>query len=141
MGTTAEGTTSTALFLGTSQFLPKVCSTSGPGVSQAFMNLLTLISVSGSNGYRNLAADLFKLSEVMQSNWEAISNRTSMTQAELSHMGNVADQIYQALGMREQRHELQASAGRDRGSVAAPRCKVPRARSQAAQPFASTCLA
>ena len=83
-------------------------------VMRGLIPATALSSLNGGNGYRNLAADLFKLSEVMQSNWEAISNRTTMTQAELSHMENIADQIYQALGMREQMHELQASAGRDR---------------------------
>ena len=43
-----------------------------------------LSSLNGGNGYRNLAADLFKLSESLRSNWGKISGRTSMTLAELA---------------------------------------------------------
>ena len=71
-----------------------------------------LSKLNGGNGYRNLAADLFKLSEALRSNWSKISGRTSMTLAELDE--NLADQINQTLGIREQMPELQASAARDR---------------------------
>ncbi len=37
-----------------------------------------------------------------------------MTVEELDHLENLADQINQALGIREQMPELQASAARDR---------------------------
>ena len=83
-------------------------------VRRGLIPTTVLSSLNGGNGYRNLAADLFKLSEALQSNWDAISNRTTMTQAELNYMENIADQIYQALGIREQMPELQASATRDR---------------------------
>ncbi len=70
--------------------------------------------LKGGNGYRNLADDLFTLSETMKSNWSTISGRTSMTMDELDRMENLADQINQALGIREQMPELQAAAARDR---------------------------
>ena len=73
-----------------------------------------LSSLNGGNGYRNLAADLFKLSEAMRSNWSKISGRTSMTVTELDTMENLADQINQALGTLEQMPEPEASATRDR---------------------------
>ena len=73
-----------------------------------------LSTLNGGNGYRNLAADLFKLSEALKSNWSKIAGRTSMTLAELDHMENLADQINQSLGIREQMPELEASAARDR---------------------------
>ena len=73
-----------------------------------------LSTLNGGNGYRNLADDLFKLSEALRSNWSKISGRTSMTLAELDHMENLADQINQVLGIREQMPQLQASAARDR---------------------------
>jgi hypothetical protein len=73
-----------------------------------------LTGLNGGNGYGNLAADLFKLSEALKSNWSKISGRTSMTMAELDHMENLADQINQTLGIREQMPELEASAARDR---------------------------
>lgn len=73
-----------------------------------------LSSLNGGNGYGNLAADLFKLSEALRSNWSKISGRTSMTLAELDRIENLADQINQTLGIREQMPELEASAARDR---------------------------
>jgi hypothetical protein len=73
-----------------------------------------LNSLKGGNGYRNLAADLFTLSETMRNNWDKISGRTTMTMEELDRMENLADQINNALGIREQMPELQAAAARDR---------------------------
>ncbi len=70
--------------------------------------------LKGGNGYRNLASDLFTLSETMKSNWSKISGRTTATMEELDRLENLADQINQALGIREQMPELQANAARDR---------------------------
>jgi hypothetical protein len=83
-------------------------------VKRGLIPVQALNNLKGGNGYRNLAADLFTLSETMRSNWSRISNRTSITSDELDHLENLADQINQALGIREQMPELQASAARDR---------------------------
>lgn len=83
-------------------------------VHRGLISPQALTTLNGGNGYRNLAADLFKLSEAVRSNWSKLSGRTSMTIAELDHMENLADQINQALGIREQMPELEASAARDR---------------------------
>ena len=83
-------------------------------VKRGVLPARALSSLKGGNGYRNLAADLFTLSDQMKSNWSIISGRTSMTMQELDRMEVLADQINQALGIREQMPELQAAAARDR---------------------------
>jgi len=83
-------------------------------VHRGLMPSQALSTLNGGNGYRNLAADLFKLSEAFRSNWSNIAGRTSMTLPELDRLENLADQINQALGIREQIPEIQATAARDR---------------------------
>ena len=83
-------------------------------VKRGLIPAQALNSLKGGNGYRNLADDLFTLSETMKSAWSKISGRTSMTMEELDRMEILADQINQALGIREQMPELQAAAARDR---------------------------
>ncbi len=73
-----------------------------------------LSKLKGGNGYRNLVDDMFVLSDALKNNWSKISSKTTLTQEELDHLENLADQINQALGIREQMPELQASAARDR---------------------------
>lgn len=77
----------------------------------------TLTQLKGGNGYRNLVDDMFALSEALKSNWAKVSAKTSITLDELNHMEGLADQMNQALGIREQMPELQASAARDRQSA------------------------
>jgi hypothetical protein len=83
-------------------------------VKRGLIPAQALAGLKGGNGYHNLAADLFTLSEAMRSNWSNISNRTTMKLEELDRLENLADQINQALGIREQMPELQAAAARDR---------------------------
>ena len=73
-----------------------------------------LAKLKGGNGYRNLVDDMFATSEALRSNWGKVSARTTLTLQELDHLENLADQINQALGLREQMPELQAAAARDR---------------------------
>ena len=47
-----------------------------------------LANLKGGNGYRNRADDLFTLSEMVKSNWSKVSNRTTMTMAELNHFAS-----------------------------------------------------
>jgi hypothetical protein len=83
-------------------------------VKRGLLPAQALGGLKGGNGYRNLAADLFTLSETMKSHWNAVSSRTSMTREELDRLEDLADEINQALGIREQMPELQAAAARDR---------------------------
>jgi hypothetical protein len=73
-----------------------------------------LSKLKGGNGYRNLVDDMFATSEALRNNWDKVSARTTLTLQELDHLENLADQINQALGLREQMPELQAAAARDR---------------------------
>jgi hypothetical protein len=73
-----------------------------------------LSKLNGGNGYENLAADLFKLAEIMRSQWDKLSSHTTMTLSELDHMENIGDDIRKALGIREQMPALQAATGCDR---------------------------
>jgi hypothetical protein len=73
-----------------------------------------LANLKGGNGYWNRADDLFTLSEMVKSNWSKVSNRTTVTLAELDHLEQLADQINQALGVRKQHPEVQARAARER---------------------------
>jgi len=83
-------------------------------VKRGLLPAQVLGGLKSGNGYRNLAADLFTLSETMKSHWNAVSSRTSMTREELDRLEDLADEMNQALGIREQMPELQAAAARDR---------------------------
>lgn len=70
--------------------------------------------LKGINGYKNIAFDLFQLSDIYRKNWNSIATRTSMKQEELDQVENLADKIITAVGEREQAVQMTAEATRDR---------------------------
>ena len=74
----------------------------------------SLDNLQGPNGYKNVAADLFLVADKLRANFDAISQRTSLTLAELDDAENLADQINHEIGLKQQTPEVQAQAARDR---------------------------
>ncbi len=83
-------------------------------VTRGLLKENILSELKGINGYKNIAFDLFQLSDIYRKNWDAIADRTSMKKEELDQVEDLADQLVTAAGEREQAPQLTAEAIRDR---------------------------
>ncbi|HEY5958566.1 MAG TPA: hypothetical protein VIV60_18520 [Polyangiaceae bacterium] len=70
--------------------------------------------LKGVNGYKNVAFDVFALSNILRNNWTKIAGRTSVTTDELDAAEVLADKLVTAVGEREQAPTTAAEAVRDR---------------------------
>jgi hypothetical protein len=70
--------------------------------------------LKGINGYKNVAFDVFALSNILRNNWTKIAGRTGVTTAELDAAEILADKLVTAVGEREQAPATAAEAVRDR---------------------------
>lgn len=66
---------------------------------------VTLNSLKGAVGYKNLAADLQSLSTLFFSNWDKISSTTSVKQDEILKAQQLSYHLYRGAGQREQSPE------------------------------------
>lgn len=73
-----------------------------------------LSELKGINGYKNIAFDLFQLSDIYRKNWDSIADRTSMKKEELDQIEDLADKLVTAAGEKERAPQLTAEAIRDR---------------------------
>lgn len=83
-------------------------------ISRGLLKAGVLGELKGVNGYKNVAFDLFALSNVYRKRWESIADRTSMQRQELDQVENLADQLLTAVGEREHTPATVAQAVRDR---------------------------
>lgn len=83
-------------------------------IKRGLFSAALINNLKGANGYKNLVSDLFALSQVLKGNWEKVSARTAIKFDELDKAENLADQMNNAIGLREQSPAIQASAARDR---------------------------
>ncbi len=83
-------------------------------VSRGLLEEGILNELKGINGYKNVAFDLFQLSDIYRKNWDKIADRTSIKKEELDQVEDLADKLVTAAGVREQAPQLTAEATRDR---------------------------
>lgn len=83
-------------------------------VKRGLIEAAVLDDLKGTNGYKNLAFDLFALANIFRNNWAKISDRTSVETSELDQAEMLADQLITAVGEREQSPAIAALAVRDR---------------------------
>jgi hypothetical protein len=83
-------------------------------ISRGLLKGDILSELKGINGYKNIAFDLFQLSDIYRKNWDGIADRTSMKKEELDQVEDLADKLVTAAGEREQAPQLTAEAIRDR---------------------------
>ena len=83
-------------------------------VSRGLLEGGILNELKGINGYKNVAFDLFQLSDIYRKNWNKIADRTSIKKEELDQVEDLADKLVTAAGVREQAPQLTAEATRDR---------------------------
>lgn len=73
-----------------------------------------IAELKGTTGYKNIAFDLFALSNVLKKNWAKVSSRTTIKTEELDGVEDLADRLLTAAGLREQAPTIAAEAVRDR---------------------------
>lgn len=73
-----------------------------------------LSELKGTNGYKNLAFDVFALSNILKKNWSRVSSKLTLTIAELDAAENAADRLVTAVGEREQAPAVAAQTTRER---------------------------
>ncbi len=83
-------------------------------ISRGLLKAGVLGELKGVNGYKNVAFDLFALSNVYRKRWDSLADRTSMQRQELDLVENLADQLLTAVGEREHTPATVAQAVRDR---------------------------
>jgi hypothetical protein len=83
-------------------------------VSRSLLQEGILNELKGINGYKNVAFDLFQLSDIYRKNWDKIADRTSIKKEELDRVEDLADKLVTAAGLRDQAPQLTAEATRDR---------------------------
>jgi hypothetical protein len=83
-------------------------------VSRGLLKDGLMSELKGINGYKNIAFDLFALSDIYRKNWDNIGERTSVKKEELDQVEDIADKLVTAAGEREQAPQLTAEAIRDR---------------------------
>jgi len=83
-------------------------------VARALLDPKATSELKGISGYKNIAFDIFALANVLKSNWDKISERTSVKSEELDQAEVEADHLVTATGEREQTPVVAPEVVRDR---------------------------
>jgi hypothetical protein len=62
----------------------------------------SLMNLSGQRGYKNIAADLRNLVNILRANWDRIESKCATTKAEIDRAALLSSSLIQGVGLREQ---------------------------------------
>jgi hypothetical protein len=92
-------------------------------VSRSLLQEGILNELKGINGYKNVAFDLFQLSDIYRKNWDKIADRTSIKKEELDQVEDLADKLVTAAGLRDQAPTRHPSSRPKLLAIARPRSR------------------
>ena len=83
-------------------------------ISRGLIDAKATSELKGINGYKNIAFDIFALSNVLKSRWDKVSDRSGVKSEELDQAEVQADHLVTTTGEREQAPVVSAEVVRDR---------------------------
>jgi len=81
------------------------------------LNVCNLTSLRGSPGHRRIATDVLTLTNILRNNWEGVSSKCGVTEAELNRAEFLADRLFRLVSRRAQAPARLAEAALERQKI------------------------